>query len=115
MAHGTDPLTADGDADPDGDGFNNRAEWLARTDPQNPASCFKFDRITAARNVVRMTFQANAGCTYSLVAAPSPGAGAWSTVCSVEAAPTNRVITLEQPCEGAVLYRLVTPKVASGP
>src|SRR5262249_17723981 len=35
VAHGTNPLVADADDDPDGDGFTNLHESLAGTDPQN--------------------------------------------------------------------------------
>lgn len=59
------------DADPDGDGQNNYAEFLAHTDPTAGASVFKF--VSAARegDGVRLVWQTHGGVTNVVQAAPS--------------------------------------------
>jgi hypothetical protein len=49
--HGMSPTD-----DPDHDGMNNLAEWIALTDPTNPASFFQVQAIACASNRTTLTF-----------------------------------------------------------
>jgi hypothetical protein len=68
-----DNPSATATADPDGDGQNNYAEFLARTDPTTNASVFKL--ISAARESdgVRLFWQTHGGITNVVQAAASIG------------------------------------------
>ena len=49
--HGMSPTD-----DPDGDGMNNLAEWIARTDPTNAASYFQIEALACSTNLATLTF-----------------------------------------------------------
>ena len=49
--HGMSPTN-----DPDNDGQNNLAEWIARTDPTNPASFFRTDAIVCTNDTATLFF-----------------------------------------------------------
>ena len=50
-------------ADPDGDGQNNQAEWLAGTDPTNSGSGFQIISIVPLGDDIVLTWQGGAGST----------------------------------------------------
>jgi beta-galactosidase len=54
---------ADPAADPDGDGQNNQAEWLAGTDPTNSASAFQIISIVPLGNDIVVTWRGGIGST----------------------------------------------------
>lgn len=54
------------DADPDGDGMNNLAEYIAATDPTDPVSCLKIDSIQYYLNQNHLTWRSVYGMTYQL-------------------------------------------------
>jgi PKD repeat protein len=56
-------------ADPDGDGQNNLAEYLAGTDPTNNASAFRIISIAREGNNIRVTWNTGGGTTNVLQAA----------------------------------------------
>ncbi len=109
LLHGSDPFVADGELDPDGDGFSNRGEWLAGTNPQDRGSYLKFEGIRQGLNLVTLEFVAMANRSYSILSAPSADAEIWFKTADVSAQPTNRVFAIEQPANDATFYRLVTP------
>lgn len=109
MLTGTDPFGADADLDPDGDGFNNYQEWLAGTDPHDAASALKFSAILNAGNQVTLQFTAMANRTYSILAASAVDAEIWFNVANISAAPTNRVVSVNQPVGETTFFRLVAP------
>lgn len=84
---GTDP-----NADPDHDGMNNLAEWIAGTNPTNAASCLRLTLVSAtnASNVV-VSWSSVAGKTYWLARSTNLLSGFNSIVATnVSAtAPTN--------------------------
>ncbi len=43
-------------ADPDGDGMNNLAEWIARTDPTNAASFFRIAGLIVSNGMASLSF-----------------------------------------------------------
>ncbi|RME94270.1 MAG: hypothetical protein D6766_06270, partial [Verrucomicrobia bacterium] len=84
-AHGLAPDSASGNdgpnGDPDGDGATNRAEWLAGTDPRDPADVF---RVSAAdwspegRWRIRFRLPFNRACRVETAADPADGP--WTSV-----------------------------------
>jgi subtilisin family serine protease len=83
---GTDP-----NADPDHDGMNNLAEWIAGTDPTNAASNLRLSVESADANGVVLNWPSVAGKTYWLERATNLQAGFDSTVATniAATAPTN--------------------------
>jgi PKD repeat protein len=74
----TNPAAASG-ADPDGDGQNNLAEFLANTDPTNSASGLRITSITAQGNDVRVTWATAGGGTDVVQATAGLPDGSYST------------------------------------
>jgi hypothetical protein len=67
------------DADPDHDGQNNFAEFLAGTDPTTNASCFRIVSAIPTGNNLRITWSCGGGRTNVLQSAGDL-AGAWANV-----------------------------------
>ena len=113
---GTFVFIPDADADPDGDGMTNIQEYLAGTNPNNPASALRIQQITSSGGSVVLQFLANSNRTYSLLFKPSLNAILWSKLTDIPAHPTNRVVTLTNsvPGDAQRFYRLVTPAQAEG-
>ena len=64
--------------DPDGDGFDNLAEWTALTDPTNAASDFRIASAQGTNGVVALTFQGWTNRYYRVFARDPPLTnGAW--------------------------------------
>jgi hypothetical protein len=106
-------ISGDG-ADPDGDGHTNLQEYIAGTNPRDPASRLALELIVSGINSpVRLRFNAVAGKTYSVQHNGGLGLSPWETLADVVSAPTNRVVdTLDYgPVGGpaARFYRVVTP------
>lgn len=68
LSHGLSPVSALGDdgpdGDPDGDGFDNRGEFLAGTDPRDPHSLLRIGTVSWQGGVARIGFRAMAGRGY---------------------------------------------------
>jgi hypothetical protein len=109
LQNGLDVFLANGTGDADGDGFSNFAEWVAGTNPHSAASVLKLAATTSGGGVVQLGFQAMAGRSYTLLAAPQADAEVWFSVTNLTAVATNRNILLTQPTSGGQFYRLVTP------
>ncbi|HEU0009644.1 MAG TPA: lamin tail domain-containing protein [Verrucomicrobiae bacterium] len=99
----------DADGDVDGDTLSNLQEYIAGTDPLDPASYLKVDTITAGGGAT-LTFGAVAARTYTIEYSGVPGAP-WTKLTDVVAMPVNRVAIIFDP--GATtkrFYRVVTPR-----
>ena len=66
-------------ADPDGDGQNNFAEFLAGTDPASGASVFRIISIARTNNNLRITWNMGAGKTNALQRTAGGPGGRYST------------------------------------
>jgi autotransporter-associated beta strand protein len=67
-------------ADPDADGMTNASEYMAGTDPQNPASALRVNSIATNANDVAMSFPSVAGKTYRLERSETLQNGSWLPV-----------------------------------
>ncbi len=79
---------ADATGDLDSDGMNNRAEFIAGTDPANASSYLRIETSTDAASV---KFSAVSNRTYTVQFTDDLGSGAWSKLADL-AARTNNVI-----------------------
>jgi hypothetical protein len=68
-------------ADPDGDGQNNLAEFLAGTDPTNSASAFRILSITQEGTDIHVTWRAGGGRTNVMQATAGDTDGRYTTNC----------------------------------
>lgn len=109
LRHGTDPSTADGSADPDGDRFNNYSEWLAGTDPQDSGSFLRLEAMPAGPGMITLRFDAQTNRSYTLLKADTPDSNIWLSATNILASDSNRLITIPQPVSGKQFYRVTTP------
>jgi autotransporter-associated beta strand protein len=96
-------------ADPDADGMTNASEYMAGTDPQNPASALRVTAIATNANDVAMSFPSVAGKTYRLERSETLQNGSWLPV-QENIAGTGGVLQVVDPggmAEAKRFYRLV--------
>jgi hypothetical protein len=97
-------LAARANWDADGDGVNNRDEFLAGTDPTNPDSVFR-TRLRRAGNAIELEWNAVPGLLYQVEHAGSLSAAAWQAVGQPVVA-TGSTATLNVPADGPGFYRI---------
>lgn len=85
------------DADPDGDGFSNHAEYHNGTDPRNRDSALRLRFVTTARGLCTAIFNARPGRTFAIDTLVDPSANLWEVL-----------QTLTVPDEGTVTFSLQT-------
>lgn len=109
--NGTFKFIADAGDDPDGDGLNNREEYLAGTHPNNAASALQFQPISASGGIVILQFVAVSGRTYSVLYKPALSAAEWQKLVDVPAQPASGVVSVTNAIGGnsVQFYRLATP------
>ena len=101
---------ADAVLDSDGDTLSNRSEFLAGTDPTNPASYLKIDSITANSGAM-LAFGAISNRTYSVQYSDVVGSGFWFKLTDIAARSSNRVETIYDSAYATNrIYRLATPQ-----
>jgi hypothetical protein len=95
--------------DPDGDGMNNRDEYVAGTNPTNALSLLRLELIPT---VGLLEFVAQSNIAYTIQYRTNFGAASWSSVTNIASQPSNRTIQLNAPNplpEAERYYRVVTP------
>lgn len=94
-----DPVAAAiAEAHSDADHFNNRQEWIARTDPINAASFFQLSGLAPSPGRAGIQFIAATGRVYTLEARTNLLSGDWSPVPGLVQLPgTNGPMTLADP------------------
>jgi len=100
---------ADGALDLDGDGMKNRDEYIAGTDPVDPASYLKIEHgITPGLAAVQVAAISNR--TYTVQYTDAVDSGAWSKLGDIVARPNNRVENFIDPTWTTNrFYRVVIP------
>jgi hypothetical protein len=95
--------------DPDRDGLNNRQEYLAGTNPNDPLSYLRISFVGAPPSVL-LGFSAASNKTYSVQYRDELSATPLKLL-DVESAPTNRLMQISDPSPNAAarFYQLVTP------
>ena len=97
--------------DSDHDGLTNAEEYLAGTDPLDPLSFLKVERI-AATGVTEIQFSAVSNHTYTVQYTDALKRAPWFRLADYPAAPTNRVEAALDPVPKTQrYYRLATPRV----
>ena len=106
-------LTSAGDADQDadGDGVSNRLEFESGTDPRDPASFLRLERIMSTGDQVAISFNALSNRTYSVNYRDDVSSLLWNRLTNVLSRTTNRFETVVDafPTNVSRVYRLVTP------
>jgi len=102
---------ADATFDSDGDGQDNRSEFIAGTDPRDPLSFLKVQRVTQQGAGVNLEFLAVSNRTYRVFYKSTLNDVFWTKLKDVEMRPTNRVETVLDPqgLQPSRYYRLGTP------
>ena len=109
MAH-FGSLALDGSADSDGDRMTNYQEYLAGTDPTNPADALRLAAFPVANTVV-LQFNAAAGVSYSVQFRESLQDGTWIKFADVPAGPGSGVVRVSDPSprDPTRFYRVISP------
>jgi hypothetical protein len=106
---------ADGPQDADGDGYTNKQEYEAGTDPHSAASFLQIDDVDtdfSGTGTVFIRFLATSNKTYTVQGRNSLTGAGWSRITDVPSSSTNRMVeVMDQPGVGVErrYYRLVTP------
>ncbi|MBN2506659.1 MAG: lamin tail domain-containing protein [Verrucomicrobia bacterium] len=99
----------DAGLDADGDGVSNGHEYIAGTDPQDPASYLKLETPTAGAGC-GVNFMAVANRSYTVLYRNASAQGAWLKLADVVAQAATRLESVPDPDAGPQrYYRLVTP------
>ena len=97
--------------DSDGDGMTNWQEYIAGTDPTNPLSYLRIERLAGAPNEATLEFNAVSNRTYTVLFKNTLADPVWSKLGDVEARTTNRVATIsDRNSITGRFYRLATPE-----
>jgi hypothetical protein len=104
------PGPNDATLDADHDGQSNLEEYLAGTDPSDPQSYLKIERIEATGSAT-LWFNAASNKTYTVEYTDALGSAGWSKLADVVARSTNRTESVFDPASVAHRsYRLITPR-----
>ncbi len=96
-AHGLNPASdTDATADDDGDGASNGHEFVADTDPADPASRFRIVSIARDTTQVQLTFTTRPDKAYDIETSPTLAPGSWTTALSAVAG-TGSPVTCSVP------------------
>jgi hypothetical protein len=115
--HGLDPNDpVDPSQDPNGDGYSNRNEYFAGTDPHSAESILRFTKIMQiAPTEFFLQFKATSNRAYSVVYRPDNRSTNWIKVRDFVAAPTSRLIelanTVPPDMTAQQFYNVVTPPI----
>jgi hypothetical protein len=97
LRHALNPdAPQDASLDLDLDGLTNREEYLAGTDPRDPASVLRLEEIRVASDVT-LRFTAVPRRSYVVQFTDSLAAGSWATLATVPPRASTRAVTLHDP------------------
>lgn len=104
-------LATDAALDADGDRSSNLAEFLAGTDPRDPASALRLEGLGWEANGVWFGFQAISNRTYTVDFTDNLTAPVWTRLADYLALPVNRAERFIDPVGGTNrYYRVQTPR-----
>ena len=111
FAHGFNPYdSADAVQDPDLDKLSNFGEYIAGTNPLDPASYLHIEQIAADGQQAVVSFYAVANHSYSVQYTDQMTPPLWLRLGDVDPRSTNFVATIvDSSAQGTRYYRLVTP------
>lgn len=81
-------------ADPDGDRFDNYAEFLAGTDPMNDVSALRLEAQFVSTSALMLHFQADSNRSYSILHRADLLPGGWQPFAEVAAVSSNSLVQL---------------------
>jgi hypothetical protein len=113
-SQGTYLLVRDDQADPDLDGFTNREEYIAGTDPHLASSRLAFRSVTPGPQGTELAFDAVAGKTYTILYSDTLSLPEWKRLLDVPPRATTETATVLDPAPAPFrerFYRLVTPSL----
>ena len=95
-------------ADPDGDTFNNLAEYTSGTDPTNADSLLRIETVRQDAAGCTITWQSGAGRRYQLTSKPLVATGSFTNVGGPITATTNLTSVLDPSgTNGIAFYRVL--------
>jgi hypothetical protein len=89
-----DPNISGNNADPDGDGFSNVAEFTAGTNPRDARSYLGLGAISTDTGI-GLQFQSVPGRSYEIVSRETVDSGIWSIVQSVQPTQTQQTVQVD--------------------
>lgn len=104
--HFSDSSAADPQADADGDGYGNHAEYLAGTNPRDPADRPGLVEGTRNGGAFTAVFRSVPGKRYQAETMDNPGAASWQPFGSIRAASGNTLTVFDSSALDKRLYRL---------
>ncbi|HXG49619.1 MAG TPA: immunoglobulin domain-containing protein, partial [Methylomirabilota bacterium] len=112
-AYGLNPTGPDSEVDADGDGLTNGEEYVAGTDPQDPASYLKVEAAEPYElGGAVIYFNAASNRTYTVEYCDAAVGGAWLKLVDVVATTNSRPVSVTNAAPDAAMrfYRLLTPR-----
>lgn len=99
------------EADPDGDEFNNYAEFIAGTDPLNAGNRLKLNLSPTPTNAM-LQFDGVSNKSYTVQFRDDLAAGFWQRLADITPLPSNSAITVPVGTTNAArFFRLTTPQI----
>ncbi len=96
-------------ADLDGDAFSNHEEYVAGTDPADPASFLCITALTPPPGAA-VSFETAPGHSYTVLFTDDLGKSPWTKLADVPASGLRQVVTIADPGHATHrVYRLMTP------
>lgn len=107
-----DPAISGDNADPDADGFTNKQEFIAGTDPHDHQSYLHVANVGIENQDVLLRFEAMGDKSYTIQSRDLMGSGPWQRVVDLSPQGTTKMLDVLDPViQGAreKYYRIVTP------
>jgi hypothetical protein len=107
------PAISGDNADPDQDGFSNKQEFIAGTDPRNAQSYLRVANVGIQGTDVVLHFEAVGDKSYTIQGRELIGSGEWQRVVDLSPQGTTKTMDVLDhliPGSNERYYRIVTPQ-----